>query len=122
VEELEGAEETIEDVVGREHAEELDSIKQGGVEDPGRVHSTPGDHPDYGEEEEDSVTSFLVSGIAEQLGELQQGVSAVMDYQHQSTDTDEVGGPGEHQEGDGGVVVDEHPPEIFSLHVKELAN
>ena len=42
MEELEGAEETIEDVVGREHAEELDSIKQGGVQDPGWLHSTPG--------------------------------------------------------------------------------
>ena len=29
--------------------------------------------------------------------------------------------PGEHHQQDGGVVVDEHLPEIFSLHIEELA-
>ena len=32
----------------------------------------------------------------------------------------EVSGPGEHHEEDGGVVMDEHLPEVLPLHVEEL--
>ena len=31
-----------------------------------------------------------------------------------------MSGPGEHHEEDGGVVVDEHLPEVLPLHVEEL--
>ena len=34
----------------------------------------------------------------------------------------EVSGPGEHHEEDGGVVMDEHLPEVLPLHVEELAD
>ena len=32
----------------------------------------------------------------------------------------EVAGPGEAEEGDGGEVVDEHLPKVFSLHIEKL--
>ena len=43
-----------------------------------------------------------------------------MDQEYQGTDTGEVGGPGEHHQGDGGHVVNKHLAEVFSLHIKEL--
>ena len=33
-----------------------------------------------------------------------------------------MGGPGEHHQGNGGVVVDEHTPEVLSLDIKELTD
>ena len=41
VQQLQSAKETIENIIGRKHAEKLDSIEKGGIEDPGRVNSTP---------------------------------------------------------------------------------
>ena len=82
----------------------------------------PGDYPHYREDEEHSVTGFLVSGIAKQFGKFQQGVGTVMDYKHKGSDTDEVSCPGEHHEGNGGIVVYEHAPEVLPFHIKELAD
>ena len=44
-----------------------------------------------------------------------------MDYEDQGPDPHKVGGPAEHDERDGGLVVDEHLPEVLPLHIKELA-
>ena len=44
-----------------------------------------------------------------------------MDNEDEGAHPDKVGGPGEHDQGDGGLVVDEHLPEVFPLDVKELA-
>ena len=43
-----------------------------------------------------------------------------MDDHDQGAYSGEVGCPGEHDQADGGVVVEEHLPEIFPLHIKEL--
>ena len=40
MEQLKSAKETIENIIGRKHAEKLDSIEKGGIEDPGWVNST----------------------------------------------------------------------------------
>ena len=44
-----------------------------------------------------------------------------MDDEDEGSDPDEVCGPAEPYESDGGLMVDEHLPEIFSLHIEELA-
>ena len=47
-------------------------------------------------------------------------ICTVMDDHDQGAYPGEVGSPGEHDQADGGVVVEEHLPEIFPLHIKEL--
>ena len=120
VEELEGAEEPVEDVVGGEHLDKVAGVDEGGVEDPVGIDATPGDYPGDGEQDEDSVAGSLVSGVAEHLGQLEQVVGAVVDDEDEAADPVGVGRPGEHHQGDGGVVVDEHLPEVLPPHVKEL--
>ena len=120
VEELEGAEETIEDIVGGEHLDKVLGVDEGGVEDPGGVDATPGHHPGDGEQDEDGVAGLLVPSVAEHLGQLKQVVRAVVDDEDEAADPVGVGRPGKHEERDGGVVVDEHLPEVLPLHVKEL--
>ena len=43
-----------------------------------------------------------------------------MDDEDECSHPDEVRGPGEHDEGDGGLVVDEHLPEVLPLDIEEL--
>ena len=135
---LEGDKETIEDVVGGEELDEPGSIIKCRVENPSGVNSTPkdiddatadankekipGDDPNNGEDHKDSITSFPIAGVPKHLGQLQQVVGTVVDNHHQRPYPSEVGCPGEHQEGDGGVVVDEHFPEVLPLNIKELAD
>ena len=45
-----------------------------------------------------------------------------MDDHHQGSYPGEVGCPGEHDQADGGVVMDKHLPEILPLDIKELAD
>ena len=45
-----------------------------------------------------------------------------MEDHHQGAYPGEVGCPGEHDQGDGGDVVDQHLPKVFPLHIKELAD
>ena len=45
-----------------------------------------------------------------------------MDYQDQCSYTGKVSGPRENYQGNGGVVVDEHFPEVLPLNIKELAD
>ena len=40
MQQLQSAKETIENIIGRKHAEKIDSIEKGGIEDPGWVNST----------------------------------------------------------------------------------
>ena len=42
MEELEGAEEAVEDVVGGKHLDKVLSVNQGRVEDPSWIHPAPG--------------------------------------------------------------------------------
>lgn len=49
VEELEGSQEAVEDVVGGEHLDKEGSVEKGGVEDPGGVDTTPGNYPRHRE-------------------------------------------------------------------------
>ena len=44
-----------------------------------------------------------------------------MDDEDEGSNPDKVRGPAEAYESDGGLVVDEHLPKIFSLHIEELA-
>ena len=44
-----------------------------------------------------------------------------MDDEDEAADPVGVGGPREHHQGDGRVVVDEHLPEVLPPHVEELA-
>ena len=82
----------------------------------------PGDDPNKREKHKDSVTSLAIAGIAKELGKLQQVISTVVDDHHQGSYPGEVGSPGEHDQADGGVVMDEHLPEILPLDIKELAD
>ena len=43
-----------------------------------------------------------------------------MNDEHKCPSPDEVARPAETQEQNGGHVVDEHLPEVLTLHVKEL--
>ena len=81
----------------------------------------PGDHPGDGKEDKNGIACFLVSRVPEHLGQLQQVVRAVVHDQHQRPDPVRVGRPAEHHQRDRCVVVYEHLPEIFSPHVKKLA-
>ena len=45
-----------------------------------------------------------------------------MYYQDQGPHAGEVGGPGEHHQGNGCVVVDEHLPEVLPFYIKELTD
>ena len=44
-----------------------------------------------------------------------------MDDEDEGSNPNEVCGPAKSYESDGGLMVDEHLPEIFSLHIKKLA-
>ena len=80
----------------------------------------PGYHPDRCEDDQNSLAGPAVLGVSEELGQFQQRVATVVDDEDKSSDPDKVSGPAEANEGDGGLVVDEHLPEIFSLHIEEL--
>ena len=43
-----------------------------------------------------------------------------MDDHDQGAHPEEVGRPGEHDQGNGGLVVDKHLPKVLSLNIKEL--
>ena len=77
--------------------------------------------PDGGEHHEHGLADLVVVGVPQQLGQLQQRVTAVVDDHDECPHPDEVSRPGEHDEGDGGHVVEEHLPEVLPLNVKELA-
>ena len=95
----------------------------------------PGYHPDGCEDDQHRLAGPAVLGVPQQLGQLQQRISAVVDDEDESSYSDEMSCPAEHNEGDGGLVVDEHLPEVLdahqvqcqllvsylSLHVKELS-
>ena len=49
-------------------------------------------------------------------------ICRVVDEENQSTDTNEVGGPREHHKSNCCVMVYEHLPEVFSLHIEELGD
>ena len=82
----------------------------------------PRDDPDWSEDHENSLTGFGVVCISEKLGQLEQGVPDIMDNEDEGAHPDKVGGPGEHDQANGGLVVDEHLPEVFPLDIKELAD
>ena len=88
----------------------------------GRNHRhLPGYHPDWCEDDQHGLAGSAVLGVSEELGQLQQRVATVVDDEDQGSDPDKVRGPAEPYESDSGLVVDEHLPEIFSLHIEELA-
>lgn len=87
--------------------------------------TSPRDWPWYdpgrGEDDQHGLAGAVVVSVAEELGHLEQGVAAVVHDHDEGPHPHEVGRPGEHDEGDGGLVVDEHLPEVFPLHIEELA-
>ena len=80
----------------------------------------PGNHPDWCEDDQHCLTSPAVLGVSEEFGQLQQRIPTVVDDEDEGSDPDKVSGPAEPYQRDGGLVVDEHLPEIFPLHVEEL--
>ena len=86
----------------------------------GRGH-LPGYHPDWCEDDQHGLAGSAVLGVSEELGQLQQRVTTVVDDEDEGSNPDKVRRPAEPNESDGGLVVDEHLPEIFSLHIEELA-
>jgi len=122
VEQLEEAEEDQEEVVEGGELKVVARIKNRWVEDPGRKYTTSCDDPSNSKEAEKDVTAVLEAGVLQKFGKLQQVVGAVVHQNYQGAHPGEVSCPGEGDEGDGGVVVDEHLPEVLALHVKELAD
>ena len=85
------------------------------------TRDSPWYDPGRGEDDQHGLAGAVVVGVAEELGHLEQGVAAVVHDHHEGPHPHEVGRPGEHDQGDGGLVVDEHLPEVFPLHIEELA-
>jgi len=122
VEQLEQAEQDEEEVVEGRELEEVASVKKRGVQDPEREYSAPRDNPSECEESKKDVAGVLESGVLQQFGKLQQVVGAVVHQDHKGANPGEMGGPGEGDEENCGVVMNEHLPEVLPLHVKELAD
>ena len=85
------------------------------------MFNLPGYYPDGGEDDQHRLAGPAVLGVPEQFGQLQQRISAVVDDEDESSYSDKVSCPAEHDEGDGGLVVNEHLPEVLPLDIKELA-
>ena len=81
----------------------------------------PGYHPDWCEDDQHGLAGSAVLGVSEEFGQLQQRVATVVDDEDEGSNPDKVRGPAEAYESDGCLVMDEHLPEIFSLHIEELA-
>jgi len=95
VEDQQDGEKTIEDVVGREHFNDLGSLNGGAVQYPRRKDPQPGDDPGDCEEAEDDVAGLLKLGVVTHLGQLKEHVGKVVDHQDQRATPGEVAGPGE---------------------------
>ena len=68
VEDEEEGEEEVEDIVCREHLEDLPSLKAGREYDNGGEVGQPGVDPGEGEHHKGGVTDLLVLGVPGQLG------------------------------------------------------
>ena len=62
----------------------------------------------------------LISGIFEQLGQLHPVVGKVVDHKNKGAHPMHLVAPAEGEKSQGGNVMDEHLPKVFSLHVREL--
>ena len=138
MEDLQGDKESIEYEIRREKLDEAGCVVERGVKYPSRVEAAPdavfqlllflvfpclpGDDPNKREEDEHSVANFPEVCIAKQLSQLEQRVGAVVDQHDQGADPGKVGGPAEHYQQDGRVVVDEHLPEVFPANIEPLAD
>ena len=115
---------------------DLRSARGGGVDDPGREESEPGEGPGEGEHHERGVAGGVPAGVAEELGQLEPVVGEVVDQEDQGAHPVHVVGPAEGEQGQGRHVVDEHLPEVLeqdwpgfqmvldhlSLDIKELGD
>ena len=66
------------------------------------------------------MSPHLISSIFTQLGEFHPVVGEVMDHENKGAHAMHLVAPAESKKGEGGEMVDEHLPEVFSLYVKKL--
>ena len=119
---LEDDEETVEDVVAREHVNmTLNSVHRG-PEDPDGEHVAPHDHPGQGEQPEHHLGQLVPLGVLTELGQLQQRIGAVVDDEDEGANPGEVTGPGEHHQQYRHVVMDKVLEEIFPLDIHPLGD
>ena len=69
-----------------------------------------------------SFWCHLISGVFAQLGQLHPVVGQVVDHEDEGAHPMHLIAPAECEKSEGGNVVDEHLPEVFSLHVGELGD
>ena len=109
-------------VVSREHVHMGLSGVHGRPEDPGGEHVAPHGAPEDSEHPEHHLGHLVPLGVLAQLGQLQQGVGAVVDDEDEGANPGEVTGPGEHHQQYRHVVMDKVLQEIFPLDVNPLRN
>ncbi len=78
------------------------------VDDPGGKDAEPGDDPRHRESTEEDFWRVSISGVLQQLGRLEEDVRAIVQEEDEGSDLEEVAGPREAHQQDGGHVVHEH--------------
>jgi len=86
----EDGEETIEDVISREHLDHLRSLYRGTEKYPGREESEPGEAPSNNKDAEDDITGGVQLGVVEHLGQLQEYIREVMNNKNQSSTSGKI--------------------------------
>jgi len=99
MEDKEDAEEAVEDVVDREHLDQLSGLSSRGVNDPGREDTKAGVGPCKHENDEGDVTTILEICVSSQLSQFHPVISKIMNEKHQGPHPVHVVGPTQDQQG-----------------------
>ena len=122
VQDQQGWQQDIKDVVGREHLDQLGRFDGCAVKDVSRVDSESCQNPGEGKADEQEVAGLLEVCVLAHLAGFEENVSTVVNCKDQSSDPGQVASPRERHQRNGSHVMDEHLPEVLSLDVEELAD